>query len=222
MAQPAVRIEGSTLRLGSRLIWRDLALSLAGGQFLTVIGGWSCRLLLTSRPHRCEGEAFPFAVTEYRRYTDTSGPGAHELRTVTNPDNSQLFFQYDSQGRLAGYHRSSGAQAVTYAYTSDGGLTVTDALGNATTYFLDDQGGVGLIRDALGRTVQFSSDAAGNLSQVSIAGGGAVSFGSSSTGPATTPPTTAATAPAKKNSFVLTGRSYGRGSSNPRKLFSPS
>src|SRR6266446_5064042 len=38
-----------------------------------------------------------------------------------------------------------------------------------------------------------------------IIGGGAVSFGSSSTGPATKPPTTAATAPAKKNSFVLTG-----------------
>jgi zinc/manganese transport system ATP-binding protein len=38
MAPPAVRIEGSTLRLGSRLIWTDLSLSLASGQFLTVIG----------------------------------------------------------------------------------------------------------------------------------------------------------------------------------------
>src|SRR6266699_4317448 len=38
-----------------------------------------------------------------------------------------------------------------------------------------------------------------------IIGGGAVSFGASSTGPATRPPTDAATAHAKKNSFVLTG-----------------
>jgi zinc/manganese transport system ATP-binding protein len=38
MLQPAVRIAGSTLRLGNRLIWSDLSLSLAGGQFLTVIG----------------------------------------------------------------------------------------------------------------------------------------------------------------------------------------
>jgi zinc/manganese transport system ATP-binding protein len=38
MSPPAVRIEGSTLRLGSRLIWTGLSLSLASGQFLTVIG----------------------------------------------------------------------------------------------------------------------------------------------------------------------------------------
>jgi zinc/manganese transport system ATP-binding protein len=38
MDEPAVRIEESTLKLGSRLIWTDLSLSLASGQFLTVIG----------------------------------------------------------------------------------------------------------------------------------------------------------------------------------------
>jgi zinc/manganese transport system ATP-binding protein len=38
MTQPAVRIEGSTLRLGSRLIWGDLSLRLASGHFMTVIG----------------------------------------------------------------------------------------------------------------------------------------------------------------------------------------
>ena len=38
MADPALRIERSTLRLGSRQIWTDLSLSLARGRFLTVIG----------------------------------------------------------------------------------------------------------------------------------------------------------------------------------------
>ena len=38
MTQPALRIEGSSLRLGSRRIWTDLSLDLARGQFLTVIG----------------------------------------------------------------------------------------------------------------------------------------------------------------------------------------
>jgi zinc/manganese transport system ATP-binding protein len=34
----AVRIEGSTLRLGDRTIWRDLSLRVSPGEFLTVIG----------------------------------------------------------------------------------------------------------------------------------------------------------------------------------------
>ena len=35
---PAIRIAGSTLRLGGRTIWRDLSLSVDRGEFLTVIG----------------------------------------------------------------------------------------------------------------------------------------------------------------------------------------
>lgn len=38
MTGPAIRIEGSSLRLGGRAIWSDLSLSVARGEFLTVIG----------------------------------------------------------------------------------------------------------------------------------------------------------------------------------------
>ena len=38
MTGPAIRIEGSTLRLGGRLIWSDLDLEVGRGEFLTVIG----------------------------------------------------------------------------------------------------------------------------------------------------------------------------------------
>ena len=34
----AIRIEGSTLELGDRTIWRDLSLRVSAGEFLTVIG----------------------------------------------------------------------------------------------------------------------------------------------------------------------------------------
>ncbi|MDQ6920905.1 MAG: ATP-binding cassette domain-containing protein, partial [Candidatus Dormibacteraeota bacterium] len=34
----AIRIEGSTLQLGDRTIWRDLSLRVSPGEFLTVIG----------------------------------------------------------------------------------------------------------------------------------------------------------------------------------------
>ena len=115
-------------------------------------------------------------TTQYAYSASTGGPTGYELLTVTSPDGSQVFFQYDGQGRLIGTHRSGGANAITYTYAADGGVIVTDALGNSGTYFTDDNGRVRELRDGLGRVTQFDRDDSGSATLVSIAGGGALAL----------------------------------------------
>jgi RHS repeat-associated protein len=114
-------------------------------------------------------------TTTYSYSADSSGPGAHELLSVTKPDGTEILFSYDAQGRLVGSQFAGGAQAITYSYEVNGSFTVRDALGNQGTFFFDDQGRVEQVVSPLDRTVSYQFDPAGNLNRVSLPGGGAVS-----------------------------------------------
>src|SRR5262249_42454537 len=55
-------------------------------------------------------------TTNYTYTADVSGPRAHALTSITFPSDTHLFFEYDSQGRLARQQRDSGAQLLTFTY----------------------------------------------------------------------------------------------------------
>lgn len=85
------------------------------------------------------------------------------LRSVTFPDNTQIFYEYDPQGRLIKQSLNGGAETITFEYDSAGGVTVIDANGAKTQILFNDVGQPGLIQDALGRPIQLKYDPNGNL-----------------------------------------------------------
>ena len=75
-------------------------------------------------------------VTQYA-YDSRLEPGDRRTRStsIQYADGSQHNFTYDSVGRLAGTSQAGGADPVTYSYNV-GDVTVTDAAGDATQYYL--------------------------------------------------------------------------------------
>ena len=111
----------------------------------------------------------PAGASQYTYTTDAGGPRAHALASITYPDNTHLFFAYDSQGRLSGQQRDGGAEALTYAYSTTG-YSVTDALGNATSILYDSQNRPAQIQDPLGRVTSTGYNAANEPTNVSTTG----------------------------------------------------
>src|SRR5262249_18556070 len=76
-------------------------------------------------------------TTGYTYTTDADGPRAHALESISYPDGTHLFFEYDSRGRLARQQRDGGAGALTFVYDL-ASYRVTDALGHSATIAFDD------------------------------------------------------------------------------------
>ena len=51
-----------------------------------------------------------------------------------------VHFSYDALGRLAGQHLATGEEPITYVYSKAGTTSVSDALDNVTTTWLDRRG----------------------------------------------------------------------------------
>ncbi len=120
--------------------------------------------------------AGPLGTTQY---TYVSGQGAgreHALASVTFPDNTHQFFDYDAQGRLSGQHRDGDAEAVTYAYGAGGQVMSTDAAQDVTTVLYNEFGQPGQVIDPLGHSVQLQYDSSHNIVLVSAPGGTTYSF----------------------------------------------
>ena len=93
---------------------------------------------------------------------------------MTFADGTGIEWSYDAQGRLASTGRSTdGAEAETetYAYPAPGEFTITNADGDTTATFNDDQGNMGETIDALGNITRYSYDANDNLIKVVAADG---------------------------------------------------
>ncbi|MDB5337904.1 MAG: repeat-associated core domain protein, partial [Planctomycetaceae bacterium] len=94
-------------------------------------------------------------------FTYVTGQGAsreHALASVTFPGGRSLQFEYDAQGRLTRETQNGGAQAITYAYDANGVVTVTDALGNRSKVYPDDNGGVARVIDTAGNVLNANYD----------------------------------------------------------------
>lgn len=103
-------------------------------------------------------------TTEYSYITGQGAAREHALASITHPDGTHIFYDYDDQGRLIRMRRNNDVAEVTLGYDSVAGVTFTDAAGS-TTVLYNDLGKPELVRDALGRTTQFDYDAIGNLLQ---------------------------------------------------------
>jgi len=98
-------------------------------------------------------------------YTYLTGAGLlldHHLTSIARPGDPPIRFSYDSLGRLTG-HEVGGEQVSGYAYSAAGKTFVSDALGNTTTFWLDNRGRIAMTEDPLGNRRLFSYDGAGNL-----------------------------------------------------------
>jgi RHS repeat-associated protein len=106
----------------------------------------------------------PGGTTSYSYDLGTNIDRKHALLSITSPDGTHLFFDYDDQGRLIGQHKDGGAEAISYAYdVGPGGFRTIDATGASTTSLLNDAGQTAQIIDPLGRVTRFGYDANFNL-----------------------------------------------------------
>ena len=103
------------------------------------------------------------------QYTYGTGALVHALESIQYPDNTHEFFTYDTHGRLDSMARDNNAERVSFTYDSAGRVTATDALGDATMYFFDQQGQLAAVEDGLGRRTLFSHDEDFNLTQITDA-----------------------------------------------------
>jgi YD repeat-containing protein len=109
--------------------------------------------------------AFDGRTTSYV-YDGSSNPFTQNaLLSISYPDGTHSFFNYDTQGRLAMIQRDAGAEALRFGYRL-GQITTVDALGDAFQSFFDDRGLLVRTVDALGDTVTASFDNNYNLTQL--------------------------------------------------------
>jgi RHS repeat-associated protein len=114
-------------------------------------------------------------ITTYTYTAQTSGPREHALASITNPAGDHLFFEYDSQGRLARQTGDDPDSSLDYIYGVNG-YSVTDGLGRTSSKFFDHSGQTRLERDTLGRYTRFNYDELGRLVSITPPGGGAGTF----------------------------------------------
>jgi RHS repeat-associated protein len=116
-----------------------------------------------------------FGKTTYTYATGPSAADAHALTSLTFADGTGIEWSYDAEGRLASTGRLNGtgpeAEIETYAYPAPGEYIVTNADGDATATFDDDQGNLGETIDALGNITRYVYDSNDNLIQVIAADG---------------------------------------------------
>ncbi len=86
------------------------------------------------------------------------GPRSHALTSVTYPDGTHDYFNYDDRGRLTQTHKDGGAEQVIFGYRGEGEVTVTDASGRSTTLYFGLGGQLAQVRDGDGRIVSFDYD----------------------------------------------------------------
>ena len=99
------------------------------------------------------------------------------VQSITYPDGTHLYFEYDSMSRVTKQYRDGNAETVTFAYDTTGEITVIDALGNTTHILPTDQGQIGQITDPLGAIIRLSYDQDRNLAQIVEPYGAIYSFG---------------------------------------------
>jgi RHS repeat-associated protein len=107
----------------------------------------------------------PRGQTEYGYVTGQGAAREHALASITSPDLSHSFFEYDARGRLINQHRDGGAEAVTFGYGPAGGYTRTDAAGT-TTILTNEFGQPAQVRDPVGGITRLAYDGHHNLVQV--------------------------------------------------------
>lgn len=108
---------------------------------------------------------------EYTYTSETTGPRAHALASITYPNGSHLYFDYDSHGRLVRQQGDGGAGLVRFEYDV-ASFTSINALNQRTSYFYDDSFQVRRVVNPLGQVSTIDRDLANRSINVNDAGGG--------------------------------------------------
>ncbi|MFN8626155.1 MAG: RHS repeat-associated core domain-containing protein [Candidatus Binatia bacterium] len=99
-------------------------------------------------------------------------PREHALASVAFPDETHLFFEYDTRGRLIHSHADGGAEERNYTYGGAGAFTETNALGQSSTVLSNDAGAAARITDPSGSTVSLLFDSRQLPTRLSVPPGG--------------------------------------------------
>ena len=121
-------------------------------------------------------------MTQYTYSTNTSPPVANALVSVAYPTGAQLDWSYDSQGRLATYQYTGGADLITYQYGFGGAATAIDATGASTTSFFNAFDEPSVIVNGLGQTTRLYYDNLGHLLHIIQPNGATYSYSFSAQG----------------------------------------
>ncbi|MDR3738108.1 MAG: CARDB domain-containing protein [Terracidiphilus sp.] len=106
----------------------------------------------------------PLGTTSFTYVTGQGAAREHAVASVTYPDNTHTYYEYDDHGRVIHVYKDDNAQSVTYAYSASGSVTVTDGKGNISYLYPDENGSVALSIDPLGKVAQASYDPEGKMS----------------------------------------------------------
>ena len=113
---------------------------------------------------------FDGRTINYTYDTGSSVTTEHALLSVTNPDGSHSFFDYDSLGHIADTKSDSGADQITYS-SSQGQVSATTLLGGTTSYSFNVLGLLAKVQERLGNNTYYSYDSNFDLTQVIDAAG---------------------------------------------------
>ena len=114
--------------------------------------------------------AFNGQVTTYTYNTTTGSSAQNALTAVALPGGTHQFFTYNAKGLLASTFQDGNAQTVTYTYNL-GEVTITDALGNASSQYFNEDGAVVKAVDALGNPTFYTYDSNLDVIKVTNAAG---------------------------------------------------
>ena len=119
---------------------------------------------------------------QYVYLTDRPALLDNALASITNPDGTHVYFDYDAQGRLIEETGDNDLGKLTYAYLSPAGYTVTDTTGATTTVLVDVDENPVKITDPLGNVTRVTYDSSGHPILTTYAGGSASSTSYDSAG----------------------------------------
>lgn len=120
------------------------------------------------------GRTTTYAYTENLLTNVTSSAGTttytynddFAVTSITDPNEITTTLEYDDRGRLIRESFNDGVEEITYSYGDNGEVTVTDASGESTRFFLSDRGQVARLEDPSGGILRFSYDNTGNLTRI--------------------------------------------------------
>jgi YD repeat-containing protein len=120
-----------------------------------------------------------------RTFTYVTGQSAAQnnaLSEISDSTGTDLFFGYDSEGRLVNQHWNGGAENETISYLSPGGYVTTDGDGNQTTTYFNLYGSTVETIDPLGNVTRYEYDSNQSVTQIIGPGGTTSTYAYDSSG----------------------------------------
>jgi RHS repeat-associated protein len=97
-------------------------------------------------------------VTLYTYYLGKAVTIDHRLRSITFPDETHVYYTYDSEGRITTIKGDAAGDRIKYSYKADGITQIRDAEGGTTTISVNERGQITQMKNPMGAETQFEYD----------------------------------------------------------------